>query len=367
MIFDLILYGNDEFKIKNNKIYHVLVVNNEKKEKNMYDIFNKYLASKSFVYMGIDFEFNKVSKTNKDVALMQICLENDKDNVDIVILNPNLISNKNILIELLINDNIYKILHGSESLDIPYIFNQLLVKKEYVDQFCNKFYDTKFLCDYYNASQNINLSCSIYDLLLNQEIITQSKYESLYKIEEDMGPIYLIKIDIKNLSDKVLIYSLYDVLYLPELIKKMLTYGKIYNFTIPQISCLVNKSKRNIETEFNELEKIVKLMNIYYFYYNNKQYRLNDIWLLYYNIIISIDNDIKLLNSINYFKNAIKIITKLIIYLALSNKIIIYKSKNNIFDNNIILKFYKWIEKYSSIYNLFNNYYDDILSDINSW
>jgi hypothetical protein len=29
-----------------------------------------------------------------------------------------------------------------------------------------------------------------------------------------MGPIYLIKIDINNLSDKLLKYSLYDVLYL---------------------------------------------------------------------------------------------------------------------------------------------------------
>lgn len=30
-----------------------------------------------------------------------------------------------------------------------------------------------------------------------------------------MGPIYLIKIDINNLSNESLLYSLYDVLYLP--------------------------------------------------------------------------------------------------------------------------------------------------------
>jgi hypothetical protein len=391
-MYNLVLNGNDEFKTKNNKIYNILVVNNKKNEEYMYDIFDKILSKEKKVYMGIDFEFNKVSKTHKDVALMQICLDyDDKDdkNVYIFIINPNNISNKQKLILLLISNNIYKILHGAESLDIPYIFDQLLIEKRYINLFCYNFYDTKFLCDYYNniksgtqdeilscseksetllsRTDDRVISCSIYDLLLEQEIITKEKYDELYKIEEDMGPIYLIKLDINNLSDKVLKYSLYDVLFLPELIKKMLTYDDMYKFTIREFSCLVNKSKRNVESEFNELEKLVNSMNIYYIYYDNNKYKLHDIWMLYYGVIMLFNNEIKLLSNINYFKNSIKILTKLFIYLAISRKFKIYKSKNIIFEKHIIRKYYNWIKVYSSIYELFVHYYNDIYDDIVDW
>jgi len=367
-MYNLILKGNEELKISNNKIYNILVVINDIQENFMYEIFDIFLSdNKNINYMGIDFEFNKVSKTHKDVALMQICLYNNDKNVYIFIINPNNLFNKNKLIMLLIKNNIYKILHGAESLDIPYIFSQLLISNNYIDLFCNSFYDTKYLCDYYNAYYNIKNSCSIYDLLLNHDIITKDKYHELYKIEEDMGPIYLIKIDINNLSDKLLKYSLYDVLYLPELIIKLLSYGDMYKYTIPQMANLVNKYKKDINNKFNEIEKKINMMNIYYIYYDNKRYLLNDIWLLYYNIIISFNNDIQLLNNINYFKNSIKIISKIFIYLAISRKFKIYKSKNIIFNKHIIRDYYDWIKSYSYIYELFIYYYNDIYNDIYYW
>jgi len=365
-MYDLTLYGKNEFKNPNKKNYNILVVNNIYNEKFMYEIFDEFLK-KPKVYMGIDFEFNKVSKTHKDVALMQICLDSDEKEVYIFIINPNNISDKDKLILLLISNKIYKILHGAESLDIPYIFDQLLVKEHLINSFCNNFYDTKFLCDYYNAEHGIKKSCSIYDLLLNQDIIDESKYNELYKIEEDMGPIYLIKIDINKLSDKVLVYSLYDVLFLPELIKKILTYDEMYKLTIPIITNIINKSKRNINDKFNEIEKLVNSINIYYIYYNNKRYILHDIWMLYYTVIMSFQDDIKLLSEINYFKNAIKILSKLFIYLALSRKFKIFKSKNIIFDKTILRDYYDYIKFYYPVYELFITYYNDIYNDIISW
>ena len=366
-MFNLILKGKDELKISTNKIYNVLVVTNSKQEDYMNEIYDKFLLDINITYMGIDFEFNKVAKTNKEVALMQICLYNNDINVYIFIIDPNNISNKDKLIKLLIKNNIYKILHGAESLDAEYIFSELLIDNKNIDLFCESYYDTKYLCDYYNAYNNIKESCSIYDLLLNHGIITKDKYNELYKIEEDMGPIWLIKKDVNNLSDILLKYCLYDALYLPELIIKLLSYGDMYKYTIPQLGGLVNKYKKDINNKFNELKKDMDIMNIYYIYYNNERYLLNDIWILYHTIMNSYDNEINLLNNVNYFKNSIKILSKLFIYLAISKKFKIYKTKNMIFNKNIIRDYYEWIKSYPHIYKLFVYYYKDIYNDIINW
>ena len=297
-MFDIILKGKNEFYDSiNNKIYNILVINSHKKEKMMIKIINNFLKNQNkyndeMHYIGIDFEFNKVSKTHRDVALMQICLENNSDEAFILIINPKNLKNTQILIDLLTNKFIIKILHGSESLDIPYIFDQLLIDKDNIELFCNNFYDTKYLCDYYNLNINKinNKGCSIYDLLLSQNIISKNKYDELDKIEEKMGPIYLININIYKLSDALLKYSLYDVLFLPELIKKLINYGYEYKYIIPQISVIINKYKRNVELEFIELEKIINSMNIYYFYYDNQRYNLNDIWSIYNDIFINFLN-----------------------------------------------------------------------------
>ena len=198
-------------------------------------------------YLGIDFEFNKVSKTDRDVALMQINLENDSNNGYIFALYPPELSKEDnkILIDLLTNTRIIKILHGSESLDIPYLFNQLLITSENINNFCIGFNDTKYLCDYLHLEKGLKGKCSIYNLLADNKVITQNKVIELEKIEEITGPIYLVKIDVHNMSEYILKYSLYDVIYLPELIKKFLSISIVYTHIIPNISCLINKFKRN--------------------------------------------------------------------------------------------------------------------------
>jgi hypothetical protein len=182
-----------------------LKVDTKDKENYMCKIINKFIVSQNKNltekhFIGIDYEFNKVSKDNKDIALMQLNLENDNNTSYIFILYPPELSKENfdILISLMTNKYIYKILHGSESLDIPYIYNQLLKTKDKIEKFCINFYDTKFLCEYQQIENNYNGKCSIYDLLLGQNIITQNKVDYLNNIEEKMGPIYLIKIDIHN-------------------------------------------------------------------------------------------------------------------------------------------------------------------------
>ena len=354
MDFNLILYGNDEFYPKiNNKIYQILVIDNKDNEKYMFEIINNYKEG----FLGIDLEFNHVSKEKMDVALMQLNLENNTDNIGhIFLLDPSELSteNYNNLIKLFTRNDIMKIVHGSESLDITYLFNQLLITKENINNFCNNLYDTKYLCEYYkilNNDTDTKISCGIYNLLILLNIITSDKLKEFDEIEEQMGEIWLIKINVYNLSLPLLKYALYDVIYLPQLLKKFLNFNNIYyTHIIPELTVIVYKYKKNIETQFLHLEKLIGMMNINYVFIDNKKYLLQEIFEIYNNELF---DEIK---DINYFRNFFKIITKLIIYYNLYNKYKIFTKSNNHL-SNINFNFYlNWLIRYKNINNIIIEY-----------
>lgn len=185
----------------------------------MNSTFNNFIKSqeqniKQKHYLGIDFEFNKITKTTRDVALMQINLENDNYGEIFVLCQP-ILKDTDILIKLLTTKLIIKILHGSDLLDLPYLYHQLLITPDNIYKF-NKKIDTKILCEYKKWQR-----CSIYDILFNFKIISQEQLNKFDKTENRLGPLYLINIDINNLNKELLEYSLYDVLYLPELLNKI--------------------------------------------------------------------------------------------------------------------------------------------------
>jgi hypothetical protein len=109
MNWNLKLKGSNEFYPKlNNKTYLVLKVDDEQKQNFMSDIFIKFIENQNKNInqnhmIGIDFEFNKVRKGERDVALMQINIENDSDTAYIFVLYPPELtnSNHNILIKLI--------------------------------------------------------------------------------------------------------------------------------------------------------------------------------------------------------------------------------------------------------------------------
>ena len=372
MNFDLTLYGKDEFiPNNNNKTYNILVVDNNMKEEYMNKKFQEFIELKVMKYIGIDFEFNKVSKGLRDVALMQINLEDDNSMIGMIfILNPLILRNTNNLIKLITDISAIKILHGAESLDIPYLFNQLLETKENVDKFCVNFYDTKFLCDYNNIESNKEpTKCNIYSLLQSSDIIDEKILTKLNQIEERMGPVYLIEIDIKTLTtDKkgdLLKYALYDVIYLPDLIKKFLGKSIVYTKIIPETSAIVNKYKRNMENEFNDLAQIINTFNIYFILGDdNMRILLKDIWEMYYYGFI--ESYMDKLKEINYFKFFFEIITKFIVYFNLikyfkvysANNIYLILKTNNIYTtNNFLLledidQYFKWFSMYPELNKL---------------
>lgn len=364
-MYDLILYGKNEFYLNlNNKTYYIYKVDNKKKETEMNEIINKFIDHQNNNidekhYLGIDFEFNKISKGDRDVALMQINIENDSNIGYIFVLYPPDIENKELLIKLLTTKYIYKILHGSESLDIPYLFNQLLINVNNINNFCNNFYDTKYLCDYYNIENKITQKCSIYELLLNQKIINQDKIDELNKMNDIIGPLYLININIYKLSDNIFKYSLYDVIYLPELLKKFINKNIIYNKYIPETLILILKYKRNVENEIIKIQNYVNNLNLAYITNNDNKIFLLYIWEIYFYMYF----DSELVN-INYFKKFFELITKFLVYYNLINLFTVYKN-NNLISNLINYnKFIMWLQNnYPNMYDFILIFNNNIISD----
>ena len=95
------------------------------------------------------------------------------------------------------NKFIKKILHGSDSLDIPYMYNQLLDKDpEKIISFTKTMIDTRFLCEYYKLTKSdpSNNKCSIYDeesdrsAIYYFNVISEKQQEKLSDVLKSMPP-----------------------------------------------------------------------------------------------------------------------------------------------------------------------------------
>ena len=323
--------------------YNTIICNNKKNINKMIDYFITFMKIKTDKYVGIDFEFNRV-KDHREIALFQINLETNKTKTIFMFYTPDLNKNQiNILKKLLIKENV--ILHGGESLDIPYLFNNLFITKKEQYLFCKKLFDTKYLCEYYNIENNKpNNKCKIYHLLLNQKVINEDKFNYLLKNEEKMGPVYKIKIDVKKLSKELILYAAYDVVYLPRLYMAF-PKNDLYEILLPQITSIVFISKHNnfIKKQLEILNKLnmLKYNGINYVEY----YKMIDYKKLNYNILF----------EINYFKKFWAMIIKLILYIKIINKS----------DNNVNLNSFEYyIEKFK-FFNYAYEYFLELNEKIN--
>jgi hypothetical protein len=135
------------------------------------------------------------------------------------------------------------------------------------------------------------------------------------------------------MSDDILKYALYDVIFLPELLKKFLSKSIVYTHIIPNISCLINNYKRNIEKEYLILEQIIQNMNINFLFDGNQIVLLKDIWETYYWIINDKNKYLEKLKEIHYFKKFFEIVTKFIVYYNIIKFFKVYKNKQNLVDS----------------------------------
>jgi ribonuclease D len=178
---------------------------------------------------GIDFEFH-----NHKVVLCQIALYYS-DKINMFIISPKIFNYKqtNKLIKYLFcSSNLTKIMHGSESQDMPFILNLLKNPKD-INKFIKNLIDTKFLCEYqkilnhsYKSDLPVdykNVKCSLYDALLFYKVINQGVYDNLEKDYKKLGPIQYVNWNINGLTNDSLKtkYAILDVFFLLDLYKNI--------------------------------------------------------------------------------------------------------------------------------------------------
>ena len=350
---DLELNSNEEMNIKknNNVIYYIFKTDTLEKL-NIFRLFLRifYLIDPSPTnYIGIDLEFN-----TKVAALIQLCFEGfklpDDDNIYsfIFIFDPNQLveSDRYCLInKYLLNKNYYKLLHGAESLDIPYLFTTIFKNnKEQIIKFTKMYIDTRYLCEYYNQENKKNAKCKIYYALQNMGVISKKQFDKLKDNEEKMGHIYDIKININNISDELLKYTLYDVLFLKQFFFKFIyrsdnTKNKIYIGVIPEITQFILLEKRGIINIFSKLKISIDRTNNNYTFINGKFFKLIDIYKKLSDKIQLSKININYLLNINFFRGFLNYLIKLLIYNHIIIKNKVFLSKNAVKNKLVNIKF----------------------------
>ena len=106
-----------------------------------------------------------------------------------------------------------KILHGSESLDIPYIYSEVLNGNlDRIKKFTSTVTDTRFKCELIG-----NKKCSLYEALHDSGSINDKQYKSLEKLYKDNGKVYKINWNVNRLNLSQFMYASYDVIFLRRL------------------------------------------------------------------------------------------------------------------------------------------------------
>lgn len=326
-----IKFDNYYNEYKNNKTSIDIYIIKDNMLEELNNFFNIMNNDKPF-YLGIDFEFNRVNDV-RQVALIQL---NYMDEF-IIMFDPSKINNKLKLKlkNIFFNTNCLKILHGAESLDIKYLFDDFFDNRIEKEKFTNNFYDTKFICEYLNIRDNIeNKKCKIYLLILKFGLINEKIYKKLIDNEEKMGPIYNIIVDVNNMSKELINYTLFDVFYLNVLIKFLLS--KMDSNEIKLINFFLHQTLLNKEKIDNDISLMNSYNNFYILDYLNNRYTITNIIEYYTDILVTKKFNYNIINNIPFLKKILNMFLKKILITSLVKNITIYKKKNEPANNKII-------------------------------
>lgn len=189
---------------------NICVANNSNKQSEFIEYVTNYNPKDKLNYVSIDFEFNRGK-----IALMQI---NFGDTIWLV--DPAKLMHSQLRVirnKIFLNDDIYKIFHGADNLDLPYIYKYVLNNNPtYIIQFMHKFFDTRFYCEYIRKGNNKPGKCGLYDLFKYSNVITESKYNELNELNDKMGPIQDVYFYVNKLTTDQIKYAYNDVLYLTQ-------------------------------------------------------------------------------------------------------------------------------------------------------
>lgn len=336
-----------------------------------------YAETNERLMVGLDFEFNE-----KKIALIQLAFFRHEHNT-IFIVDPNKLSTDmtNILVDTVFISDIRRIVHGSDSLDIPYIFEELfMMDSDKILKFTKTITDTRYLCEYYKIiNESGNKKCSIYDAMLFFKTIDATVYHTLTNINQVMGPVQDVNWDMDKLDTYHLRYATYDVYFLQFFVANMIDmYNKHTEHEnrgdsiqlIPAITRLVYLEKYDI-TKISSLSKLITdPMNNYYILTKNGNKTLVKIYNAYIKnaFIESLHVKISDILSINYFKSVLTYIFKRIVFYSINRKFKVFINKNNKYTTRMTIDdIYNELNLLGSsrLKNLFNEFKNYVDSNIN--
>ena len=206
-----------EIKLNINK-YKVFVINNSNYKQNKIKFIeevrdlltNQNQSQKSNIKICLDYEFN----FNK-IGLAQVMISNKNVSNNIYLFYPPDFNKEE---TELIKNGLYltpytKILHGSESLDIPYIYEQVLHNiHDDILLFTRYLQDTRFACELMK-----NVKCSLYDALLQTKSINMKQNTFLLDMYKKNGKVYKINWNTHNMTLGQYMYAAFDVIFLRRL------------------------------------------------------------------------------------------------------------------------------------------------------
>ena len=353
---DLIYYINISTKIERNIYFHAFILLFA-----LETLFNRHF------YLCVDFEY-----TNHKIQLAQLNFEHNIALESFVeVISPTELADDMLdtFINLIIcNKYLRKILHGADSLDIPYIYEHLLgtdLKK--FTKFNKAVIDTRFLCEYYKLSRGYESDnrCSIYDVNINGsaiyyfKVVNREQQDRLASMIESLPHHREINWNIHNLDRSQIRYTVADVEFL-----KWFYFRIIYVATTDEES---DRGKKNIIdlykhvlaelTRFVYLDRYSRLSgnitlmmkckedvdvaNNYFIKTSTGIKKMIDIFKELSVGLESTDPKVNIdkLIKVNHFKMPVLTLVKRIIYGHISTKCRVQKDKNTIWKERLSNQF----------------------------
>jgi len=382
------LSGKEEMNIFNNGENVCYYINlSEKIEQNIYfhayflvyaleSLFNKYF------YVGVDFEYTK-----KKIQLAQLNFEHSVvDKSIIMIVSPDELEPammENFIQMIMCNRCIKKILHGSDSLDIPYVYKGMLADDpDKIIKFTQALIDTRFLCEYYklNLPDATDSRCAIYDEEPSRSavyyfgLVSEEQQKKLSEVLNDLPAPHDIEWYIHKMPKSQVLYAQYDVIFLKYFYYKIINVAtqqaqtdlekkniiRLYKYVLNEFTEFVYLENNGITFLRTKCKEEVDVVNNYFTRKQGQIIKMIDIYnmvakdLVTNNPRVEIDSLLK----VNHYKASITIITKRIVYGHISRLCRINKDKTTIWheklNNQFIFDFFAKLE-FQYLENIFRD------------
>ena len=324
------------------------------------DILTKFNLLKRQKTCAFDLEFSQVG--GRKIAIIQLALYFD-DEIIVIFVNPRYLPHEinNKIRNIFTDVTVTKIGHGTDSLDIPALYD-FLGDKQKCMQFTNKLYDTRFMCEYIKALTDSKL-CNVYQCMIDFTVIDDEHLKFLIANEKKLGEFWWKALDIKHLTTAIIDYAMYDALYLKKLTKNLkleIEKQKLdYNLILECSRFAILLQQNIIEipsiNKFNTFraydESLINLFETAY------SFKFEDLNLCY-----------KKLLSFGYFKNRLFLPLKIMFYNVILNDTVIINKKQPINNNDIselqIINenMLKTMQQYPRLLSMFNQICQDIVA-----